>query len=73
MDASDEPLLQFKFRVQFYVETHLLLRYVFPSLPLHVITTPVCGITWVALIALITVYTHCHHHVYSTYCPVLSL
>ncbi|MPC55787.1 FERM domain-containing protein 6 [Portunus trituberculatus] len=26
MDASDEPLLQFKFRVQFYVETHLLLR-----------------------------------------------
>lgn len=39
MDASDEPLLQFKFRVQFYVETHLLLRYVFlpftcmPSLP----------------------------------------
>ncbi|XP_050716067.1 protein expanded-like isoform X2 [Eriocheir sinensis] len=26
MDASGEPLLQFKFRVQFYVETHLLLR-----------------------------------------------
>ena len=35
MDSSDEPLLQFKFRVQFYVETHLLLRYVWPTLHLH--------------------------------------
>ncbi|XP_042223225.1 FERM domain-containing protein 6-like, partial [Homarus americanus] len=26
VDASGEPLLQFKFRVQFYLETHLLLR-----------------------------------------------
>nr|XP_045610872.1 FERM domain-containing protein 6-like [Procambarus clarkii] len=26
MDASGEPLLQFRLRVQFYVETHLLLR-----------------------------------------------
>ncbi|XP_071534374.1 uncharacterized protein ex isoform X2 [Panulirus ornatus] len=26
VDASGEPLLQFRFRVQFYVETHLLLR-----------------------------------------------
>lgn len=32
MDGSGEPLLQFKFRVQFYVETHLLLRYVYSRL-----------------------------------------
>lgn len=43
MDASDEPLLQFKFRVQFYVETHLLLRYVLLHLTC-IPSSPVCRI-----------------------------
>lgn len=59
MDASGEPLLQFKFRVQFYVETHLLLRYVYSRLCCfhHLLSST--SMPYLALIAFPTATTTC--------------
>lgn len=82
MDASGEPLLQFKFRVQFYVETHLLLRYVYPRLCClpHLLSS--ASLPRLALIALtaaspivtttctLLIVLYCRlHHLFSPLCP----
>lgn len=82
MDASGEPLLQFKFRVQFYVETHLLLRYVYPHFCCLHHLLPSASLPRLTLIALSTaspiVITTCtllivlfcrFHHLFSPLCP----
>lgn len=81
MDASGEPLLQFKFRVQFYVETHLLLRYVCPHLCCLHHLLPSASLPCLALIALSTaspivttctllIVLYCRlHHLFSPLCP----